>query len=68
MADRIASEDRGLRIEDGRASMRVVCAWCDKVLHDPPGAVKTSHGVCKPLCPPAAAAFVRKQRVELAIT
>jgi hypothetical protein len=54
-------------MREARSAMRIVCAYCDTVLRDPPGATKTSHGVCKPLCLPAAAAFVRKQRVELAI-
>jgi hypothetical protein len=47
--------------------MRVVCAWCGKVLREPPDATKTSHSVCRPLCPPAAAAVERKNLMGLAL-
>jgi len=30
----------------GGGKMKVVCAWCKKVIHDDPGSDEISHGIC----------------------
>jgi len=41
--------------------MRVVCAWCRKVIK--PGAGETSHGICKP-CEKKLAAELKDDKVQ----
>lgn len=38
-------------------ALRVVCAWCKKVLHEGAPGAKTSHGMCSPICGPGRASF-----------